>query len=357
MVAGGTGGHLMPGIALAEEILSQGDEVLFIAGNRKIERMILSGKPFRVEHIDVEGFVGRALKDKLRAFKKLISSLGKVYKILRSYNPSVILAEGGYVSFPVVLVGKMLGKRVGLHEQNYIPGRANLWLKRLADRIFVSFPESVKFFPKEKTLFSGNPVRKELFQERERVHRGIGLLVLGGSLGARFLNQLILEVVEELFSSFPHLFLIHQTGLEEYPRVKEAYERLEIWQNYKEQIKIYPFIEDMGWAYHQADLVIARAGATTLAEIIALHKPAILIPFPFATHRHQERNAEVLVKLGGALMYLQENLNKRKFLEDLKGLLKDRDRLIQMSRAYEGFYKVKPEWVILEEMRKLLRGE
>lgn len=357
IVAGGTGGHLMPGIALAEEILSQGEEVLFIAGNRKIERVILKNKPFRVEHLDVEGFIGRALKDKVKALKKLIFSMGKAYKIIKQYNPQVILAEGGYVSVPIVLAGKLLGKKIALHEQNFIPGKANHLLSKLVDKIFISFPESREFFPKDKVFFSGNPVRKELLQEKERVHQGIGLLVLGGSLGAKFLNQLMLEIVEELFNFYPKLFLIHQTGLEEYEEVKSMYESLKIWERYSHQIKIFPFIEDMGWAYRQADLVIGRAGATTLAEIIALKKPAILIPFPYATYKHQEKNAEVLVKLGGALMFKQEEFDKAKFLEKLIDLLGNKEKLSQMSRSYEGVYNFSPQRLMLEEMRKIVKGD
>lgn len=357
IVAGGTGGHLMPGIALAEEILSEGEEVLFIAGNRNIERVILKNRPFRVEHLEVEGFLGRPLKDKLRALKKLIFSTIKAYKIIKAYNPQVILAEGGYVSVPVVLAGWLLRKKMALHEQNLIPGKANLLLSKFVDKIFISFPESKAFFPKGKgVIFSGNPVRRDLFQEKERVHQGIGLLVLGGSLGARFLNQLVLEIVEELFNAYPQLFLIHQTGLEDYEEVKRAYENLKIWEKYSHQIKIFPFIEDMGWAYRQADLVIGRAGATTIAEIIALKKPAIFIPFPYATYKHQEKNAEILVKLGGALMFKQEEFDKVKFLEKLIPLLGDKDKLKQMSRAYEGVYSLTPQRVILEEMRKIVKG-
>lgn len=153
IVAGGTGGHIMPGLALAEEILERGEGVLFVAGNRKIERTILKDKPFEVKHLEVEGFVGRSLREKMRALRKFILSLREAYKLIKEYNPHIILAEGGYVSVPVVLAGKFLKKKIALHEQNFIPGKANLLLSRWVDKIFISFPESNKFFPKEKTIF------------------------------------------------------------------------------------------------------------------------------------------------------------------------------------------------------------
>ncbi|MFN4196681.1 MAG: undecaprenyldiphospho-muramoylpentapeptide beta-N-acetylglucosaminyltransferase [Caldimicrobium sp.] len=356
IVAGGTGGHLIPGIAIAEELLQMGDELLFMAGNRQIERFILKDRPFSVYHLDVEGFVGRSLKDKIRASFKLLKAFNRAYKILREFSPHVILAEGGYVSVPVVLAGKVLKKKIALHEQNLIPGKANLLLSKLVDRVFISFAESKKYFPEKKILFSGNPVRKDLLVERKREHQGRGLLVLGGSLGARFINQLILETIEELYHAVPNLYLIHQTGHEDFEVVKNAYEKLPLWEKYKERIKIFPFIEDMGWAYSQADLVLGRAGATTIAELIALKKPAILIPYPYATQGHQEKNAEVLTYSGCALMFKQDKLDKKVFLMELKDLLLNNERLEKMSEAYKNFGVKAPEKVIIEEMKKLVKG-
>lgn len=357
IVAGGTGGHLIPGLAIAEELLQRGEEVLFMAGNRPIERYILKDKPFSVYHLDVEGFVGRSLRDKMRATSKLLKGLKRAYTLLREFNPEIILAEGGYVSVPVVLAGKALKKKMALHEQNLIPGKANLLLSKLVDKVFISFPESKKYFPEKKVLFSGNPVRKNLLVERKREHQGIGLLVLGGSLGARFINQLMLDTIENLFQEVPDLYLIHQTGHEDFEVVKSNYEKLPLWQKHRDRIKIFPFIEDMGWAYSQADLVLGRAGATTIAELIALKKPAILIPYPYATQGHQEKNAEILTYSGCALMFKQDKLDKKLFLQELKELLLNRERREKMKEAYKIFGGEAPEKIIIEEMKKLVRGE
>lgn len=355
IVAGGTGGHLIPGIALAEELMQRGEEVLFISGKRPIEKKILKNRPFPVKELEVEGIVGRPLKDKVRAMFKLFKATCSSYNLLKKYAPSAILAEGGYVSVPVVLSAKLLGIKSALHEQNLLPGRANRLLSRLVDRVFISFPESAIFFPAGKTIFSGNPVRRELFLPREREHESSGLLILGGSLGARFLNDLILKIIDKLYSEIPSLFLIHQTGLKEYEKVKSQYEKWPLWERYKERIKIFPFIEDMGWAYQQADLVIARAGATTLSELIALKKPAILIPFPFAADKHQDKNAEVLARAGVALVFKQEEIRPEIFLEKVLTLLRDTSHLKQMSSAYESFNIAKPEKIIIGEMKKIIQ--
>ncbi|MEZ0344084.1 MAG: undecaprenyldiphospho-muramoylpentapeptide beta-N-acetylglucosaminyltransferase [Caldimicrobium sp.] len=356
ITAGGTGGHLIPGIALAQEIMRLGEELIFISGTRPVEKHILRDKPFRVYQLEVEGIVGRPLKDKIRAGFKLIKAIHRVRKILAEYKPHAIIAEGGYVSVPVVVAGKLLGIKTALHEQNVIPGKANLLLSKMVDKVFISFPESKKYFPEEKVVFSGNPVRRELLLPRERDQKGIGLLVMGGSLGARFLNDLILKLFPKLFEVFPELFLIHQTGLEDFERVKEEYEKSSHFLRFKERIKIFPFIEDMGWAYNEADLVIARAGATTIAELIALKKPAILIPYPYAAGRHQDINAEVLARIGGAIKFNQKDLEEEKFLEVLKNLLSSKETLEKMKRAYETLKVENPSGVILSEMRKLVEG-
>lgn len=354
--AGGTGGHLIPGIALAEEIKRRGEELIFFSGTREIEKHILKNKPFKIYHLEVEGFVGRPFKNKVRAGFKLMKAVFKAKKILQEFKPQAIIAEGGYVSIPVILAGKLLGIKTSLHEQNVIPGKANLLLSKLVDRVFISFPESKRYFPKEKVVFSGNPVRKELLLPRERIHKGLGLLVIGGSLGARFLNDLTLKLFSRLFETFPDLLLIHQTGLEDYERVRGEYEKSPLWERYKERIKVLPFIEDMGWAYHEVDLVIARAGATTVAELIALRKPAILIPYPYAVGRHQDKNAEVLEKRGAVLKFNQEEIEEEHFFEVIKDLLSHKEKLEKMKEAYEGMKIGDPLEIILSEMKRLSGG-
>lgn len=355
IVAGGTGGHIVPGLAIAERLLSMKEEVFFVAGMRRVEKHLLKERPFPVYHLDVEGFVGRPFWDKVRAGFKMFKGLSRAQALIKKTRPEVIISEGGYVSVPVVLAGKMQGVLCCLHEQNVIPGKANQLLGRFVDRVFISFEETGHYFPKEKTILSGNPVRGELLSFREREHSGRGLLVLGGSLGAKFINDLIVDIVRDLFEKVPDLYLIHQTGFEDFERIKRACENLRIPDVLKKSIKVFPFIDDMAWAYAQADLVLSRAGATTIAELIALEKPAILIPFPQATHGHQERNAEVLAKAGSVVVFKQDSVVRESFLGTLISLIVNRERLSEMSRNYRKLKRGDPAEVIIEEMKRLVR--
>lgn len=352
IIAGGTGGHIMPGLALAEVLLEKGREVIFVAGNRPIEKMILRDTPFRVFHLPAEGIVGRALIRKIIALGKLLVAFGQSLILLRRINPSIVFAEGSYVAVPVVLAAYILRKKIGLHEQNLIPGKANLLLARFADRIFLSFLGSKNYFPPGKTLVCGNFVRKSLWQEYPREHEGLGLLILGGSLGARFINDLAVALLPQLLKEYPQLYVIWQTGVDDFDRMQKKSKDLFLG----ERVKIFPFIERMGWAYRQADFVISRAGASTLAELCALGIPALLIPFPYATHQHQEKNAQALSLAGGAVMLKQEEATPDRVLNVLREIFRHEEKRKQMALAMKRFYYPQAEARVISEMESLVRS-
>lgn len=354
IVAGGTGGHIFPGLAIAQSLLEKRREVYFVSGTRKIEHLILKDKPFPVLELDVEGFLGRAFKDKIRAGYKMVKAFLKAFKFIKKIDPQIIFATGGYISFPVILAGKLKGKKTSLHEQNIEPGLANKILSKFVDKVFISLPGSEKYFPQDKVVFSGNPVRKEIKEKRGKEHSGKGLLILGGSLGARFINQLSLKVVPQLLEEFENLLVIHQTGLEDFVWVKEEYQKV-LPEERLNRVKLFSFIEDMAWAYAQADLVLGRAGATTLAELFASGKPAFFIPFPYATRNHQERNAEMVAKKGGALYLKQESATPEKVYHLLKELFQSEERLQSMRKAIESFYVENSEDIIIKEMETLIK--
>ncbi len=350
IVAGGTGGHIFPGIAVAEELKAQGKEVCFFSGTRKIEITIFKNKDFKVYRLDVEGFIGKPLKDRIRAILKLFAGTFKAYRLIKKTKPDVIFATGGYISLPVVMAGKLLRKKLGLHEQNIYPGVANRILAKLVHKIFISIKGSEKFFPGKKIIFSGNPVRKSILKKKE----GGALLILGGSLGASFINRVALKVVPSLLEEFRDLMVIHQTGLEDFQKVKEEYEKTGVFKKYKKRLMVFDFIEDMGWAYSRADLVLGRAGATTLAELFATGTPAVFIPFPFATHNHQEKNARAVAEKGGAVVILQKNASQEKVYFTLKELLSDKEKLKKMAEVMKSFYIPDSEKIIIKEMEALL---
>ncbi len=353
VVAGGTGGHLIPGIAIAQELSNLKREVFFISGTRKIEEVILKNKPFKIYRIDVEGFIGRSFKEKLRAFIKMIKAIQISYKLIKKLDPNIIFATGGYISFPVIVAGKLLRKKTGLHEQNIEPGIANKILSYLVDKVFLSIKESEKYFPKKKIIFSGNPVRKELLEKYPREHSGKGLLILGGSLGARFINDLALKIVPTLLDEFKDLLIIHQTGLEDFERVKKEYKDLLNKKPFS-YLKVFPFIENMGWAYSQVDLFLGRCGATTLAELFAVGVPAIFIPFPYAAKAHQEKNAKIVAEKGGAILILQKEATPSRVLNEIKSLFMEEKRLKIMSEIMKSFFVSNSEKTIITEMEKLI---
>jgi len=355
IVAGGTGGHIIPGVAVAQQLLKLQREVYFVSGTRKVEETILKNKPFKVYKLDVEGFVGRSFKNKIRAFIKMIKAIAKAYKIVDELNPHIILATGGYISFPVVLVGKIKGKKLGLHEQNIEPGIANKVLSYMVDKIFVSMEESKNYFPKEKVVFSGNPVREDILNLKPREHSGKGLLILGGSLGARFINELAIKFVPLLLDKFKDLLIIHQTGLDDFERVKNKYKKL-IKKENESRLKVFPFIEDMSWAYSQVDLFLGRCGATTLAELFAVGLPAIFIPFPYATRNHQEKNAKIVAQKGGAILIRQKEATPEVVLKEIKNLLKNGEKLKSMSQIMKSFYTPAPQKIIINELEELIKN-
>ena len=353
IVAGGTGGHLFPAIAIAEELLKKGRKVEFVSGMRDVEKMILKDMPFKVHHIDVEGFLGRGILKQMRAFYKLNRAILKSLFIVKEFNPDVIFATGGYVSVPVVIAGKLKGKPTGLHEQNSIPGVANRLLSRLVDRVFISIRGSEVYFPKKKVVLSGNPVRESVIKGGKKEKEGKQLLILGGSLGARFINTVSLKVVPELLKKIKELRVVHQTGTADFERVEAEYERI-LGKEELRRIKVFPFIKDMGSAYGASDLVLARAGATTLAELFATGKPAVFIPFPHATHNHQEKNAELVAKKGGAILMREKEVTPEKLLETLYNLLTSDKKLKEMAEIMKSFYIPDSKEVIIKEMEGFL---
>ena len=351
IVAGGTGGHIFPGIAVAETLIKEGKEVLFVSGTRKIEREILANYSFPKEVIDVEGFIGKDFPAKVKSSVKMAKSILKARKILKDFVPDVIFATGGYVSIPIVLVGRFYGKVIGLHEQNIEPGVANKLLSRLVDKIFVSIESSKKYFPEHKVVFSGNPVRKELRsvieKRKKKTHKGI--LFMGGSQGARFINKLALNIVPKLIKEIDDLFVIHQTGFAKEREIKEFYEK-ELSEHEKERLYVKAFIKDMVWAYSQVDLVVGRAGATTLAELFATKTPAIFIPFPYATHNHQEKNAREVSEKGGAFCIVEKHADPEKIYKLILELFSQPNKLKEMSEIMGSFYKEDAEKIIIQQL-------
>ncbi len=357
IVAGGTGGHIFPALSVAKKLKEMGKDVVFVSGKRKIEEEIFKKEPYKVYRIDARGFIGKSVSAKIYSLFKMVTSFINAFKILRKERPDCVFSTGGYISLPVVMAAWMMKKPVFMHEQNLRPGVANLLLSRFASRVFISFKGGQSFFPKNKVVFSGNPVREEFYdvetKRKNKTH--LGLLILGGSQGARVINELALYIIPELLKMLPELKVIHQTGPAFFEEVKKGYKE-KLGKRELKRLEVYPFIRNMAWAYSQVDFVISRAGATTIAELTVTRTPALLIPFPYATHNHQEKNAEYLSKRGCAILIRENELKFDKILEDLLFLFRNPDKLKEMKKGFPERGNLRPEEIIIKEMEEVVNA-
>ena len=331
IAGGGTGGHLFPGIAIAEEILARGDnhKVVFIGTKKGIEHRMLGQLGYELQEIDVEGVKGRGLKALINAAYQIPHSMWQSRQILKRFCPDVVIGVGGYASGPVVVAASMMRKPTAIAEQNAMPGITNRILSRFANLIFVTYAQTQEWFPQSKVIVSGNPIRKVFAVRRAgaKVKQYRQLLIFGGSQGAAAINKNVIAMMPQLQKMKDKLHVLHQTGDRELEIVKQAYKQ------YGLEVQVTPFIINMADAYAQADLIICRAGATSIAEITAAGKAAILIPFPFAANDHQTKNAEVLDSAGAAVIIKEHELTGENLFGVIDDLLSNRKKLLQMEEA------------------------
>ncbi|OIP39604.1 undecaprenyldiphospho-muramoylpentapeptide beta-N-acetylglucosaminyltransferase [Candidatus Desantisbacteria bacterium CG2_30_40_21] len=335
ITGGGTGGHLYPGVSIAYGLRERQIEVLFVGNINGIEAKVVPQEGFEFKGIDICGW-NRTLPGIFRVAWKLLGAFWTSCKYLLKFKPDAILGTGGYVCVPVILAGRALGIRCVLHEQNAIPGLAVRMLSKIVDKIAVSMPESSKYLPREKVVVTGNPVRKGIGQvEKQQAIKRFGLsskqitvLVFGGSKGAKSINMAVMQAL--IKGIFKKLQLIWITGQDDYPCVKNI-------QAYTTNCRIFEYLNDMDYAYGAADLVVCRSGATTVAEVIACRVPAIMVPYPYATDNHQEKNARVLEQCGAARVVLDAELPHGRLAEVMVELLYDVKKLDRMRQGYKGF--------------------
>lgn len=354
IAGGGTGGHLFPGVAVAEELRRsdpQG-EVSFVGTARGIEARVLPREGYALDLIDVGGIKGGGLGGLVRGLLRVPRALWQSWRILRRRRPALVVGVGGYASGPVVLVAALCGVPTAILEQNSVPGITNRVLGRLVRRVFIAFDEARRYFPARKVELLGNPIRAELrralvsavehdaprrddaaLQENDIATQQTKktLLVLGGSQGAHPVNQLVAGAVELLVEGGHADFaLVHQTGKADRAAIAERYRALGL------DAEVCEFIDDMASAYARADLVVSRAGATTLAELTTVGRASLLIPFPQAADDHQTVNAASLERLGAARSLAQGTLAPRALAAAIAELLADdaeRARMAQAARA------------------------
>lgn len=327
IAAGGTGGHIYPGIAVAKELMHRDEtsEVLFVGTAKGLETRIVPENGFQLSVIKSTGLKNVGLKGKIRGMMILPKSFLEAWKLIRDYRPNVVIGAGGYVSGPVLLTAALMGRRTLVMDSNALPGFTNRKLAKFVDKAALTFEDAVPFFGK-KAVVTGNPVRGEFFDiEFEGPHSPLRLLVFGGSQGSQAINRAVTAAAE--FLDKGAVSIVHQTGEADQETVAAEYEAAG-WN-----ADVRPYITNMVDSFRDADLIICRAGATTCAEVAAAGKPAIMIPLPTAADDHQRKNAEALVRAGAAEMILQSELTGKSLADKIDELKSDAARLVEMSRS------------------------
>jgi UDP-N-acetylglucosamine--N-acetylmuramyl-(pentapeptide) pyrophosphoryl-undecaprenol N-acetylglucosamine transferase len=331
IAAGGTGGHLYPGVAVARRfaVRCPGTGVLFVGHRGGLEERLLPREGFQLATVTVRALHGQSRVAQARALGALGLGTLQALRLLWRVHPHLVVGAGGYVMGPVVLAATLLRVPRVLMEQNLVPGLTVRGLARLAQRVFISFPESAAYLPDRPVEYTGTPVREEICQigagEPREADEELHLLVFGGSQGAHRLNQAMMQAAPWLAAHQPRLCLVHQTGLADAAAVTQAYAQAGL------QAEVLPFLHDMADRYRWADLVLCRAGASTLAELTTCGKPAILVPYPYAADDHQRHNAMALQRQGAAQVILDAELTGARLYEVLEPLLRKPELLLQQA--------------------------
>ncbi|OPY77132.1 MAG: UDP-N-acetylglucosamine--N-acetylmuramyl-(pentapeptide) pyrophosphoryl-undecaprenol N-acetylglucosamine transferase [Syntrophorhabdus sp. PtaU1.Bin058] len=332
--AGGTGGHIFPGIAVAEALLAQdrANDVVFIGTTYGLEGKIIPQAGFRLLYIEAHQFLGTSPLHKVGTVLRLLKGISMATGILRSERPDAILGMGGFTSVPVVIAGVILGVPCFIHEQNVQPGLANRLLSKITRSTFISFEETKNYLSSKKVRHTGNPLRKNLKAvDVKKPEDRFSIFVFGGSRGAKSINDSILTLLPFL-ESYKNTVMYHQTGAGDYERVSDGYKNTGI------EHEVFPFIDDMAKYYSLADVVISRAGATTIFELAYFRKAAILIPYPYSAGGHQWKNASQVEQAGGGYVIGDDEATGDRLFDVLKHLMKEPGLLKEMGENIGRIY-------------------
>ena len=325
ILAGGTGGHVFPALAVANWLREQGHEVSWMGTHKGMEAKVVPAAGFKMHWLTVSGLRGKGWQAALIAPWMLGRALWQAKKHLQQQNPDVVLGLGGFVAGPGGIMARWLKIPLVIHEQNQVPGTTNRWLARVAKRILEAFPET--FADQYKPCWTGNPLRSEiqkLSKQARQIHQPLHLLVLGGSQGAKILNE---TVPQALAGYEGQIEVWHQSGEKMQLEVAEKYRQAGL------KARVEAFIDDMAKAYEWADLVICRSGAMTISELAAAGLGAILVPYPYAIDNHQSRNAEYLAWRGAARLLPQSELSPLRLRREMQELIQQPEKLLSMAQA------------------------
>ncbi|MGM0420713.1 MAG: undecaprenyldiphospho-muramoylpentapeptide beta-N-acetylglucosaminyltransferase [Bacillota bacterium] len=338
LAGGGTGGHIYPAIALADKWQKSAGEVIYIGGYGSQEERVAEDRGIPFYSLPVKPLPRRPGLILIKSLSLNTLAFFKAREIIKKEDPDIVVGTGGYSSGAVLLAAKISGYPAIIHEQNAIPGLTNKLLARFVNKVALTYPNSAQYISSssKKTVITGNPIRPEILKmSRDKARKELNItksarvvMVMGGSQGAQFINQLMAEIYSELIK-YKEMVVIHVTGYKKENKPLEAKEKL----NNPSNLVVKPYIENIELALAAADLVVSRAGATSLAEITGRGLPAILIPYPHAANNHQIANAEYLTEAGAASLLLEKDLNSDRLYNAITTLINDQEKLEAMRTA------------------------
>lgn len=312
--AGGTGGHIYPALAIINKIKKEepNSEFLYIGTHNRMEKDLIPSMNIPYEAIEITGFIRKLTLENFKTLTRFIKARKRCLELIKAFNPDIVIGAGGYVTAPVIWAAKKLGHKTFIHEQNSVVGLSNKYLTRYVDKVGVSFETTLTEFPKEKVLLTGNPCSEKAIATKEAKKSDFGLtedkklvLVVMGSLGSQSINEKMIEYMYGFRNKNYEILFV--TGESHYEKIKN--------KRFPENIKVVPFIKDLPSIMKKTDLMVSRAGASTMSEIMALGIPTIFIPSPYVTNNHQYKNAKDLVDKEAALMIEEKDLSKATFIK------------------------------------------
>ncbi|WP_342743950.1 undecaprenyldiphospho-muramoylpentapeptide beta-N-acetylglucosaminyltransferase [Oceanospirillum sanctuarii] len=325
LMAGGTGGHVIPALSLAERFAAEGLAVEWLGSPQGIENRLVPAAGIKLNHIDVVGLRGKGIVRKLVAPFLILKAVKQAATILRSFKPDFVVGLGGFASGPGGIAARMLGIPVFIHEQNAVAGMTNRWLSKVARQTFAAFPKA--FTEQSGAVVTGNPVRESLLSipDKSEIKAPVKLLVIGGSLGAQVFNERLPEAIANLADDIrPEIW--HQSGKDKLEATEENYKRMQVTARTQE------FIDDMTGAFDWADLVICRAGALTVSELTAAGRASVLVPLPIAVDDHQTANARFLVEADAGILLPQKEMDAETLATTLESLFRDPEKILAMGK-------------------------
>lgn len=354
--AGGTGGHIYPALAIINKIKEKepNSEFLYIGTHNRMEKDIVPKYNIPFKTIKIYGFYHKKIYKNIKTISTFIKSYKECKKIIKEFKPDVVIGVGGYVTGPVLFAAHKLGFKTFIHEQNSVPGKANLFLSKFVDKIGVSFKSSISAFPKEKVIFTGNPRSEDAHNQKPALKSEFNLsenkpliLFVMGSLGATKVNEILVKTMN-LFNK-KNYEILFVTGKSDYEKIKNI--------NFPKNVKVVPYVENITRIMKKSDIMVSRAGASTLSEIIALEIPSIIIPSPYVPNNHQFKNAMDLVKENAAILIEEKDLNGDVIVKNIDDLINNPEKIKTIKDNLKSMAVLNSATLIYDTLKALIDGK